>query len=103
MSACKSMVPQCRWAGQFGRPVWRLVWFCLALALLLSAAAPSVAAASPIDADAQPNLHSRVIGVLSVIHDAVDRNMIAVAASPAEARRLQAEAIAAWRSGEILR
>jgi moderate conductance mechanosensitive channel len=105
MSARQSMGRQHRWAMRLGRLASWLLWLCLALAPILSASTPAVAAdvASAVDAEVQPNLHSQVIGVLNVIHGAVDRSLTAVAASPAEARRLRAAATAAWQSGDILR
>ena len=61
------------------------------------------AASSTVDARDQSSLHLRIIGVLNVVHDAVDRTFTTIATAPVEAQRLQSEATEAWWSGDILR
>jgi small-conductance mechanosensitive channel len=105
MSARRSGARHRRGAMRLGRPISWLILLGLALAPIPPAAgAPSGdAISSTVDTEARPNLHLQVIGILKVVHDAVDRTLTATAKAPAEARRLQADATRAWRNGDILR
>jgi moderate conductance mechanosensitive channel len=58
---------------------------------------------SALGAEIQPSLHQQVIGILNTVNDSLYRGIATVATTPIELRGLQADAIRAWQSGEILR
>jgi small-conductance mechanosensitive channel len=58
---------------------------------------------SALGAELQPSLHQQVIGILNTVSDSLYRSIVMVATTPIELRGLQADAIRAWQSGEILR
>jgi hypothetical protein len=93
------------WVMRLGWPSSWLILLGLTLGAILPTAGAQLEAAptSTVDAKVQSSLHLRIISALNAVHDAVDRTLTAIATAPAEAQRLQSEAIQRWWSGDILR